>query len=70
MPSFHGAFTIPTPQGVSVHQPEFAESARTDAAHIAAIKSAKGMALLAIKVLQDEEFARDARAYFERYEEK
>lgn len=64
MPSFHGAFTIPTEPGVSPHNPGFAKSAGSDEAHKAALKCATGMAMLAVHVLTDPQLAEDARKAF------
>ncbi|SPN97700.1 uncharacterized protein DNG_01213 [Cephalotrichum gorgonifer] len=65
VPSFHGVFCIPTEPGVAIHSPQFASSAATDEAHTAAIKCAKGMALLALRVLTDGNVADGARKDFE-----
>lgn len=65
VPSFHGAFTIPAPPGVSMHNPAFAACAATDDAHHAALQCAKGMSMLALRVLTDETFAAKARADFD-----
>ncbi|WQF84138.1 Putative peptidase M20, xaa-Arg dipeptidase, bacterial exopeptidase dimerization [Colletotrichum destructivum] len=64
VPSFHGAFVIPTLPDVAGHHPEFAAAAATDEAHAAALKSAKGMAMLAIRVLTDDLIANGARKDF------
>ncbi|GKT50985.1 peptidase M20 domain-containing protein 2 [Colletotrichum spaethianum] len=64
VPSFHGAFVIPTSPDVAGHNPKFAAAAATDEAHKAAIKCAKGMAMLAIRVLTEDEIARGARTDF------
>ncbi|KAI8667525.1 Peptidase M20 domain-containing protein 2 [Fusarium sp. Ph1] len=65
VPSFHGAFTITSDPNVAIHSPKFAEAASTDDAHAAAIKTAKGMAMLAIRVLIEENVAAGARRDFE-----
>lgn len=65
VPSFHGSFVIPTPPDSVLHHPSFAAAAATGEAHNAAIKSAKGMAMLAWRVLTDETVAAGARADFE-----
>ena len=64
VPSFHGAFTLPTTPDVALHSPKFAVAATTDGAHIAAMKSAKGMAMLAIRVLTDDVIAAGAEVDF------
>lgn len=64
VPSFHGAFVIPTPPDVAMHNPEFAVCASTNEAHLAALQCAKAMATLAVRVLIDENFAEQARQHF------
>lgn len=66
VPSFHGVFCIPTASGVAIHSPQFAEAAAADEAHLAAIKCAKGMAMLAMRVLVDGGVADGARRDFEK----
>jgi len=65
VPSFHGAFPIPTDPDVSQHHPRFAAHAGTDEAHEAAIKCGKGLAMLAIRVLTKPHLADEARRDFE-----
>lgn len=66
VPSFHGAFAIPTTPGVSMHNPAFAACASTDDAHKVALQCARGLAMLALRVLADADVARRAREDFER----
>lgn len=65
VPSFHGAFVIPARAGVGCHNPHFASAAATDEAHSIAIKHAKGLAMLAIRALVEDEVAFGARRDFE-----
>ncbi|KAJ4344955.1 hypothetical protein N0V95_006068 [Ascochyta clinopodiicola] len=65
IPSFHGAFTIPADKDVSAHNPAFAACAGTDEGHKAALTCAKGMAMLALRILLDEDVARRAKEDFE-----
>lgn len=65
VPSFHGAFGVPTAPDVAIHSPQFAAAAATDEGHAAAIKCAKGMAMLALRVLVDGGVADAARRDFE-----
>ncbi|KAI1375793.1 hypothetical protein F4677DRAFT_101174 [Hypoxylon crocopeplum] len=65
VPSFHGAFAIPAAADVSIHNPKFAAAAGTDEAHGIALKCAKGMAMLALRVLLNDELASKARDDFE-----
>ncbi|KAE8376404.1 hypothetical protein BDV26DRAFT_294150 [Aspergillus bertholletiae] len=67
VPSFHGAFVIPVSSGVACHNPDFATAAATDEAHTIAIKCAKGLAMLAIQVLVEDNVAIAARRDFEAY---
>jgi metal-dependent amidase/aminoacylase/carboxypeptidase family protein len=69
VPSFHGAFVIPTTADVACHNPKFAIAAGTRDAHTAALTCAKGMAMLALKVLIDDEFVKAAWVDFERSDE-
>ncbi|KAJ8116834.1 hypothetical protein OPT61_g1823 [Boeremia exigua] len=69
IPSFHGAFVIPAGEDVSAHNPAFAACAGTDEGHKAALNCAKGMAMLALRVLTDEDVARQAKEDFERKDE-
>ncbi|KAH7022013.1 metal-dependent amidase/aminoacylase/carboxypeptidase [Ilyonectria destructans] len=64
VPSFHGAFAIPASPDISAHNPGFTAAAGTDEAHAAAIKCAKGMAILAIRVIIEDSVATGARSDF------
>ncbi|KAE8422242.1 hypothetical protein BDV36DRAFT_279982 [Aspergillus pseudocaelatus] len=64
VPSFHGSFAIPVASGVACHNPDFATAAATEEAHAIAIKSAKGLAMLAVRVLVDDNIAQAARRDF------
>lgn len=66
VPSFHGAFPIPTTPDVAAHNPKFAACAGTDEAHASALSCAKGMAMMAIRVLTDDAIAEGARRDFEK----
>ncbi|KAL6250692.1 hypothetical protein RBB50_002995 [Rhinocladiella similis] len=65
VPSFHGAFPIPTDPGVSQHHPRFAAHAGTDEAHKVAVTCGKGLAMLAIRVLTNPKLVQEARKDFE-----
>ncbi|KAJ6446911.1 metal-dependent amidase/aminoacylase/carboxypeptidase [Purpureocillium lavendulum] len=69
VPSFHGAFGVPAESNVAIHSADFATAAATDEAHAAALSSAKGMAMLALRVLVDGEFTDAARRDFEKPDE-
>ncbi|KAF5630155.1 amidohydrolase [Fusarium tjaetaba] len=64
-PSLHPLFIIPTLPTDNVHAPGFTRAAGEPAAFDAAIKAAKGIALLGVKVLADDEFAKRMRETFE-----
>ena len=66
VPSFHGAFLIPATPDVTAHNPRFAACAGTDEAHVSALSCAKGMAMLAIRVLTEDSVADGAKKDFER----
>ncbi|ORY55626.1 uncharacterized protein BCR38DRAFT_451997 [Pseudomassariella vexata] len=69
VPSFHGAFAIPTEPDVAIHSPQFAEAAATDRAHEAAMTCAQGMAMLALRVLLDDGVADATKQDFENKKE-
>jgi len=69
VPSFHGAFAVPTAPNVAIHSPQFTEAAATDEAHGAAIRAGKGMAMLALRVLANGNLADAARRDFEKPDE-
>lgn len=66
IPSFHGAFVIPAGKDVSAHNPAFAACAGTDESHKSALNCASGMAMLALRVLLDDDVARKAKEDFNR----
>ncbi|KAI0517457.1 hypothetical protein F5B22DRAFT_654681 [Xylaria bambusicola] len=63
-PTFHGAFIVPAGADVTLHSSDFAEAAGTEAAHTVALHTAKGMAMLAVRVLLDADIARNAKRDF------
>ncbi|KAI0165439.1 hypothetical protein GGR52DRAFT_108787 [Hypoxylon sp. FL1284] len=65
VPSFHGAFIVPTAPDVALHSKQFAQAASTDEAHEVALNCAKGMAMIAMRVLLDGKVAEGARWDFE-----
>ncbi|CAH0020534.1 unnamed protein product [Clonostachys rhizophaga] len=65
VPSFHGTFVAST-LGVPIHSPKFTAEAATDEAHAAAIECGKGMAMLALRVLADDQVATGAREDFKK----
>jgi hypothetical protein len=69
VPSFHGGFAIPADATTTLHTPAFASAARTEAAHDSAIQAAKEMAMMAIRVLVDDNIAAATRADFEKDED-
>jgi metal-dependent amidase/aminoacylase/carboxypeptidase family protein len=69
VPSFHGGFIIPAGPEISAHNPGFAACAGTEEAHQAALTCAKGMAMLALRILVDDDLAQRAKADFETRDE-
>ena len=69
VPSFHGGFIIPAGPEISAHNPGFAACAGTEGAHRAALTCAKGMAMLALRILVDDDLALLAKADFEMSDE-
>lgn len=69
VPSFHGAFAIPSAADVVAHNPKFAAAAGTDEAHAAAMRCAKGMAILGLRVLTDDAIAHGAWEDFRKPDE-
>ncbi|KAG6010902.1 hypothetical protein E4U21_002571 [Claviceps maximensis] len=65
VPSFHGAFSIPTDPDAALHSIKFAVAAGTHEAHTCAVESAKGMAMLALRVILDEVVAGLVRRDFD-----
>jgi len=69
VPSFHGGFIIPAGPEISAHNPGFAACAGTEEAHQAALTCAKGMAMLALRILVNDDLAQRAKADFEKRDE-
>ena len=69
VPSFHGGFIIPAGPEISAHNPGFAACAGTEEALQAALTCAKGMAMLALRILVDDDLAQRAKADFETRDE-
>jgi hypothetical protein len=64
-PAFHGGFAIPTEKEDYNHSAGFATAAGSEEAFQAAMKAAVGMAVVGVKVLQDDEFAARVKADFD-----
>ncbi|RSL94883.1 hypothetical protein CEP52_012386 [Fusarium oligoseptatum] len=64
VPSFHGIFAIPTASGVPCHNQGFTNAAGTIEAHKEAVKAGKGMAMMAIRILEDADLAARAKHDF------
>ncbi|KAK7229893.1 hypothetical protein V2G26_002063 [Clonostachys chloroleuca] len=69
VPSFHGGFVIAADATTTLHRPAFATAARIEAAHSSTMQAAKGMTMMAIRVLVDDKTASAARADFEKDED-
>lgn len=61
----HANFGIPAEAGSANHTPGFTAAAGTKEAHRRAIQTAKGMAVAAWQVLQDDRIAAQVRKDFE-----
>ncbi|KAL7422739.1 hypothetical protein Q5752_002031 [Cryptotrichosporon argae] len=66
-PSIHPGFHIPAPYGSINHTAGFTAAARAPEAHAAAIKVAKGLAVLGAKFLTDDAFAKDVKHAWEKF---
>ncbi|KAF8493198.1 hypothetical protein F5888DRAFT_1636684 [Russula emetica] len=65
LPALHPIFSIPTPENAKNHTPGFAQGARTEAAHSAALRTAALLARTAFRVHTDGAFCARVRAAFE-----
>lgn len=65
IPTIEPVFAIPTEQNGSNHTPQFATSAKSPAAHAAALTASKCLAATAARVLVDDDFFHKIRASFE-----
>lgn len=65
LPALHPTFTIPTPENSKNHTPGFAQAARTEAAHVAAIRTATLLARTAFRIHADSAFCARVRAAYE-----
>lgn len=54
VPSLHQFFGIPSPKDVGGHHPAFAQAAGTPEAYESAVRSGRGMAMVAWDVLSNE----------------
>ncbi|CAG8609622.1 2626_t:CDS:10, partial [Acaulospora morrowiae] len=65
VPGFHPFYNIHPPPGESNHTPGFTKQARTELAHIETLKATKGITLVGLDILVDDEFARKVKKSFE-----
>ncbi|KAG5980118.1 hypothetical protein E4U55_004367 [Claviceps digitariae] len=65
VPSFHGAFGIPTDPDTALHSIKFADAAGAPEALVCAVESAKGMAMMVLRVVVEEGVAARVRRDFE-----
>ncbi|KAI0079408.1 hypothetical protein K474DRAFT_1592196 [Panus rudis PR-1116 ss-1] len=63
LPSIQPNYSIPTEKNGGNHTPDFAKSARTEKAHEITMSVSKGLALTALRVLQDDEFYHEVCGY-------
>lgn len=66
VPAFHGGFGIETVPGAFNHTPGFAKASEMEDAFKRTLEAAKGMALVGIRVLEDEQFAERVWKDFEK----
>ncbi|KAG0197957.1 hypothetical protein BGX28_008562 [Mortierella sp. GBA30] len=71
LPAIHPVYNLANLEGVidisvSNHSIEFTEKAKTDVAHLATLRSAKGLALTGLDVVVEEGFAETVREDFEK----
>lgn len=66
LPTLHAYFAIPTPLGIQIHSPEFANAAGTTEAFAAAVRVGKTLALVGWEILTDDEVFNHCVADFER----
>jgi hypothetical protein len=64
VPSIHPIYAIPTLPGQGNHTRGFTDAAATEEAHRLTLKSAKGIAVVAWKVLADKAFAEEVQKAF------
>lgn len=64
VPGFHGLFAIPTDGGVN-HTPQFTQGAGSEEGFKRALDCAAGMAVVACRILIDDQFAEDVKRNFE-----
>ena len=62
---YYPSIAIPTPGDVKNHTPGFAQGARTEAAHTAALRTATLLARTGFRVLADSAFCARVRAAYE-----
>ncbi|KAJ5261326.1 hypothetical protein N7478_011921 [Penicillium angulare] len=66
VPSFHGHYFIPTPPGTAMHTDAFRDAAKAEEAHSITMSVSKGMAVTALRVLIEDDFATEAKNNFEK----
>lgn len=66
VPSFHGLVGIPTPGEFNCHDPRFTQAAGTEAAYAAAVRSARGMAMLGWRFVVEDDLAATVSEDFRR----
>ncbi|KAL5537215.1 hypothetical protein ACEPAF_1038 [Sanghuangporus sanghuang] len=64
LPAIHPLYAIPTQPNGGNHTPEFTQSSRTPEAYAAAMRVAKGLALVGIRVLDDSTFFKQVSTFF------
>ncbi|KAL5512898.1 hypothetical protein ACEPAH_3296 [Sanghuangporus vaninii] len=67
LPAIHPLYAIPTQPNGGNHTSEFTQSSRTPEAYAAAMRVAKGLALVGIRVLDDATFFKQVSTFFNKY---
>lgn len=68
VPGFHALFQIPTEDGAGNHTHGFTAGAGSPEGYKRSIVCATGMAVVGLRILMDDEFAKSVKADFEREE--
>lgn len=66
VPSFHGLYSIPVKDNAPNHTQGFTDAVGTDEAHRLTLLTSKGMAGVGLRMLLDDQFAREVKDNFER----
>lgn len=65
MPAVHPHYGLKAPPGRGNHTIEFRNACRTEEAHDITYKFAAGMACVAARFMMDDDFAKDAKGWYD-----